>query len=305
MKRVESYTSCMHTHVRYFVYEPQVILRVKGIVQVHHGLGEHAERYDHFASFLSNQGYVVVVSDFVGHGKSLIDFEQGYFGEQGGPKHLIKDMHRLIAIMRRQYPDAPYFLMGTDFGATLIRKYVSTYGDYVDGVILLATRVKVDYKLVKIAYIKMMKKIKGPLFKSEEYFKWLQRINNKKLGHNSIDAEWMTSDKNERKKFLKDPMTHFTYTLQGYQDIVEAITEVNTDESISKMPTYLSVYICNGEDDPVGKHCEELYQKYIKHGITDLTYEVFKERRHYLLFEKDKKEVYNHVLNWLNARTYL
>ena len=39
-------------HVRYYVYEPKVVLRVKGIVQIHHGLGEHADNYDHFASCL-------------------------------------------------------------------------------------------------------------------------------------------------------------------------------------------------------------------------------------------------------------
>ena len=52
MKRSATYVSCMHVHVRYYVYEPKVVLRVKGIVQIHHGLGEHADNYDHFASYL-------------------------------------------------------------------------------------------------------------------------------------------------------------------------------------------------------------------------------------------------------------
>ena len=47
MKRSATYVSCMHVHVRYYVYEPKVVLRVKGIVQIHHGLGEHADNYDH------------------------------------------------------------------------------------------------------------------------------------------------------------------------------------------------------------------------------------------------------------------
>ena len=85
MKRHAVFTSSMHISIHYFIYEPQVVLRVKGIVQIHHGLGEHAGRYEHFASFLASHGYVVVVSDFAGHGRSLIDFEQGYFGEHDGP----------------------------------------------------------------------------------------------------------------------------------------------------------------------------------------------------------------------------
>lgn len=80
----------MHVHVRYHVYEPKVVLRVKGVVQIHHGIGEHADRYEHFASYLLNQGFVVVVSDFAGHGKSLIDFEQGYFGKKMDQKTWLK-----------------------------------------------------------------------------------------------------------------------------------------------------------------------------------------------------------------------
>ena len=64
MKRTATYTSSMHISIRYYVYEPEVVLRIKGIVQIHHGLGEHADRYEHFASFLAARGFVVVVSDF-------------------------------------------------------------------------------------------------------------------------------------------------------------------------------------------------------------------------------------------------
>ena len=82
MKHEETYTSTLHTHVHFFIYEPQVIIRVKAVLFVQHDLNENASNYDHFANFMCDKGYVVVVSDMVGHGHSLIDFEQGYFGKQ-------------------------------------------------------------------------------------------------------------------------------------------------------------------------------------------------------------------------------
>lgn len=305
MKRISSYTSCMHTHVRYYVYEPKVVLRIKGVIQVHHGLAEHADRYEHFAAFMLNQGFVVVVSDFAGHGKSLIDFEQGYFGKQSGTDNLVKDMHHLQQIIRRNYPDVPYFMLGVDLGSALIRKYVTLYGDYIEGVILLGTLTKVEFKTLKKAYFYIMKKIKGPLYKPHSYFKSFHQRNNKKIFQSGSDIEWLTSDAQERKKFLKDPMTHFTYTLQGYHDIVNLILEVNSEESIAKIPTYLSVYIGSGEHDPMAKHDQQLVEQYKKQGIADLTYEVFPSKRHALLFEQDKRDVYLHILDWLNERTYL
>ena len=40
----------------------------KAIVHIVHGMSEHAARYDHFASWLNDNGIVVVSSDLRGHG---------------------------------------------------------------------------------------------------------------------------------------------------------------------------------------------------------------------------------------------
>lgn len=304
MKTVGHYTSCMHVHVRYYIYDPKVILRIKGIVQIHHGFAEHADRYDHIASYLANQGFVVVVSDFVGHGKSLIDFEQGYFGEKNGPQNLVKDMFHLVNIIRKRYPDEPYFLMGVDLGSVVIRKFVSEFGDYVDGMMLLGTPAQVEHDFMKRCYLKVMRTLKGPLYKADSYFHNWHKSLNKKVSEQET-AKWLTSDENQRHRYLNDPMTHFSYTIQGYRDIVHSIREVNSEESIMKIPHHLAIYIGIGEEDPMNKGLEKLVQKYKKAGIQDVTYEVFEKRRHALLFEVKYQEIYQSLLNWLNERTYL
>lgn len=304
MKRSAVFTSSMHISIRYYIYEPQVVLRIKGVVQIHHGLGEHADRYEHFASFLASRGFVVVVSDFAGHGCSLIDFEQGYFGEQDGPVHLIDDMHHLQMIVREKYPDAPYFMLGVDFGSILIRKYMSVYGDFIEGALLLGTPSQVDFFYLKCIYLRLLKIWKGPLHKAHQYSRYLRRRFNKKA-HTSSGMDWFTSDEHERRKFLDDPMAHFAYTVQGYRDIIHTIQEVNNEKSIMNIPSYLSIYIGIGENDPMGTHIKKLVEKYKKIPIEDLTLEIFDEQRHALLFEKDKKKVYNSIFQWLDERTYL
>ena len=304
MKRHAVFTSSMHISIHYFIYEPQVVLRVKGIVQIHHGLGEHAGRYEHFASFLASHGYVVVVSDFAGHGRSLIDFEQGYFGEHDGPIHLIEDMHRLQMIIREKYPDSPYFMLGTDLGSILIRQYMSDFGDFIEGALLLGTLSQVDFFYFKRIYLWLLKFWKGPAYKAQQYSRYIRHYLNKRV-HMTNDMDWLTSDEDERKKFLDDPMAHFAYTVQGYRDMTEMIKDVNSDKSIMKIPAYLSIYIGVGENDPMNAHIQKLIQKYKKIPIKDLTFHVFKGQRHALLFEKEKKKVYQSILDWLDERTYL
>ncbi len=304
MKRRAVFTSSMHISIHYFIYEPQVVLRVKGIIQIHHGLGEHAERYEHFASFLASHGYVVVVSDFLGHGRSLIDFEQGYFGEHDGPLHLIEDMHRLQMIVRERYPDSPYFMLGTDLGSVLIRQYMSDFGDFIDGALLLGTLSQVDFFYFKRIYLRLLKFWKGPAHKAQQYSRYIRHRLNKRV-HMTNDMDWLTSDEDERKKFLDDPMAHFTYTVQGYRDMTEMIRSVNSDKSIMKIPAYLSIYMAVGENDPMNVHIQKLIQKYKNIPIEDLTFHIFKGQRHALLFEKEKKKVYQSILDWLDERTYL
>ena len=54
----------------------------RGIVQIEHGIAEHIERYDDFARFLADNGFIVVGDDHLGHGKSIDNGgEQGFFAE--------------------------------------------------------------------------------------------------------------------------------------------------------------------------------------------------------------------------------
>ncbi|MCD7809807.1 MAG: alpha/beta hydrolase [Erysipelotrichaceae bacterium] len=304
MKYTDHYTSSMHVHVRFHVYEPKVVIRVKAVVNIIHGFGEHADRYDHFASYLMDQGFVVVVGDIVGHGQSLIDLEQGFFGEGNGAAHLIEDMYHLQEIIRRDYADVPYFMLGSDMGSVLIRKFASLYGDYVDGLLLLATPYKVPYYSLKQWYFNTLRMFKGPLGKTDKYFSFYHRNLNRHFhGHSPVD--WITSDVNEQKKFLDDPMSHFVYTIQGYKDIITLEHEVSKEESIAALPENLPIYLASGGDDPTCQNINKLYETYKRHKIEDVTLKIFPDKRHAILFESNKIEVYRDILNWLNDRTYL
>ena len=304
MKHTETYTSCLHTHVRFHIYQPLVVLRIKGIIQVHHGLCEHADRYDHFASFLANQGYIVVVSDFVGHGESLIDFEQGYFGEKNGSDGLVKDMFHLYETMRIRDEEAPYYMLGVDIGSLFVRKFISQYGDYVQGAILLETPGNIKHTKLNRSIIRLFKMTKGTRYHSKVLHNNFNRNNNRKA-HKMKKMSWYTSDHYQRQIYLDDPMTHFAYTIKGYEDILDTLIEVNSSSSIKSIPQYLPIYMGVGSDDVLSDNSHSLYLKYKKHGIEDLTYEIFEGFRHAILFETDRRAVYQSILQWLNERTYL
>ena len=299
MKIAETFTSHLHVRVRYYIYQPKVVLRVKGIVQIYHGRGEHADMYEHFARYLLDNGFVVVVSDIVGHGQSLIDFEQGYFGKEKGIDFLVKDIDRLQKIIRRRFDEAPFFMIGVDLGSLLVRKYISQYGEYIEGAMLLGTIANVKYAWIKKKYFDYLRVLKGPLYKNSMF----RRVFHK--GHNLKTEHWVTDDASEMQEYLNDPMRNFIYTTQSYRDFLSLISEVNSEASIEKIPDYLSLYIAKGKHDKIDHGMNKLIEKYKNRSIRDFTYHEFENCGHSLIFDSHKREVYRDIVKWLEERTCL
>ncbi|MHC1681504.1 MAG: alpha/beta hydrolase [Clostridiaceae bacterium] len=53
-----------------FVYCWDNVLNPKAVIQVFHGMAEHAGRYEHFAKHLNSNGFIVYINDHRGHGKT-------------------------------------------------------------------------------------------------------------------------------------------------------------------------------------------------------------------------------------------
>ena len=304
MKVTETYTSVLQAHVRFHIYSPEVILRNKAIISIHHGLTEHADLYESFAHFLVSKGFIVVVSDTIGHGKSLIDFEQGYFGEGNISKSLMEDMKHLFDVIRLRYPDLPYFLLGYDFGSTLVREFISEYGECVDGVILLSPYTRINDAFVKKAYLKISSLFYGQMHKPKLFYAFVNKMKNRRLNMKVHGLSWMAHENSLNELYLSDPMTHFVYTIKGYNEIFKMIELVNKDETINKTPKHLMMYIASGLEDPTIYKPEIIVDKYKKQGL-DVTYHLFKNRRHAILLEENRQEVYYDIYNWLNDHIFM
>ena len=93
-----------------YVWRPDN-MELKAVVQLVHGMVEHIERYDEFATRLTMKGYLVIGYDHLGHGASVEKEElYGYFAEHNGHNLLVKDMRKLYNRMKRKYKEIPYFI---------------------------------------------------------------------------------------------------------------------------------------------------------------------------------------------------
>src|SRR6476646_8457430 len=84
---------------------------LRGIVQLTHGMGEHALRYEPLAVALTARGFAVVAQDHRGHGATAGSPEQhGHLGPAGWPG-LVRDIGRLSERARADFPGVPLVLL--------------------------------------------------------------------------------------------------------------------------------------------------------------------------------------------------
>ena len=114
--------------------------QIKAILQIVHGMLEYVERYEDFANFLANQGFLVVGADLLGHGKTAAsDKDLGYFTEKDSSTILVRDVHRLKKIIQEENPGIPYFIIGHSMGSFIMRKYLAMYCKGIEGAILIGS----------------------------------------------------------------------------------------------------------------------------------------------------------------------
>ncbi len=131
-----SYKSADGTKIVAYRWDPEG--EPRAAVQLTHGMGEHAQRYDHVARALNDAGFVVYAQDHRGHGASGDPEAYGNLGK-GGWTALVDDIGLLSAQIRADHPGLPLILLGHSMGSFAVQQYLFDHSADVDGVVLTGT----------------------------------------------------------------------------------------------------------------------------------------------------------------------
>lgn len=290
-----------------YVYHwiPERDSEVKGVIQITHGMAEAAHRYKRFAERLTDNGYIVYAHDQRGHGETAKKLgEFGYIGKDGYNR-MVEDMREVTKeIRRREEENLPIILFGHSMGSFLTQRYISLYGDNIDGVILSGTSNSPGPILnigIRMAKREMDKS--GPKAKSNRLNDMSFGSYNKKFRPNRTDFDWLSRDEEEVDKYIADPYCGGVFTTNFYYHFFEGLQETFKRENLQGIPKDLPIYIFAGDKDPVGKMgrgVPRLVRTYKSLGIKDVTYKLYKDGRHEMLNETNRDEVMEDVLKWLN-----
>ena len=280
----------------------------RAVLQITHGMVEYIERYAVFAEYLTQNGFLVVGHDHIGHGHSVMDEEQlGYFAEKDPSGVLVADMHQLRRMIQQENPGLPYFMLGHSMGSFMLRKYLAVYGSGLAGAIIMGTGfVEAGKTGAGLILVRMLTRLEGGSSHSKAAQQLLYGPAYQGFdltGKNAADS-WLTRDTEMVKKYYADPRCTFTFTLNGYEGLLDAVRFSCKEENADKIPKTLPILLTSGGNDPVGdleKGVRKVQQLYQKVGIQDLDCIIYEGARHEILNEVNRQQVFADLCAWLKA----
>lgn len=282
---------------------------VKGILQIAHGVREHMGRYERFALYMAEKGFLVIGNDHLGHGETAAPYNKfGYFAPKDGSGYAVRDMRRVFLRAKKKYPDVPYILLAHSMGSFFARRYAANYGKELDGLILLGTGGKPRWMLRFGCFLlNVIESVKDEYSRSWIMEQVCFALYNCRISHRRTPVDWLSRSPKEVDRFQNDPLCQFTLTLNGYRSLFESIHYGQKWKNIRRIPKRLPILIMSGAEDPVGDYgrtVRTVAKWYKLAGIRDVTCRIYRDARHELLNEIEYEKAQQAIWKWIRERYY-
>ena len=253
-----------------------------GIVQIAHGIGEHARRYDAFARHLASIGFVVIADDHRGHGETGRRQHDGDLARLGklGPGGLLATeaaLRQLSGIARERHPGLPLVLFAHSWGSLMAQRILNEHPRTWDAVVL-----------------------SGSAFRTFRHME----SGNLNAGWATPEAngfEWLSRDGAVSRAFADDPLCFEADILKlfGVADGLRLFGKPG-----SGLAPDVPLFIVSGAHDPLsrGDGIRLLADAYRAKGVRDVTVKVYPDARHEILNETNRDEVFADVATWIQER---
>lgn len=260
----------------------------RAIVQLAHGVGEHARRYAPLAEALTREGYVVYAQDHRGHGNTSTSPEQhGVLGEDGWG-HLVEDYGRMSKLAVDAHPGLQLALVAHSLGSFAAQQYLLDHSDDVSAVVLSGTAV--------IDLLEPAMDLDAAMDLS---------MFNAPFQPQRTDFDWLSRDEAQVDAYVADPLCGFGLDVPGGKAMFVAARQLADPARVAGMRKDLPVYVVVGTMDPVNGAMalvNELVRRYEEAGLEDVTLVSYPEARHEVFNETNRDEVVAGVIAWLDEK---
>ena len=275
--------------------------KVRGLVQLAHGMCEHKERYQAFMEFLTSRGCLCVIHDHRGHGASVRSAEDlGYF-YKNGDGGVVQDLHQITLWMRQKWPGLPLVLFGHSMGSLAVRAYADRYDKDIDALIVCGSPGENAAAGAGLVLIRLLSLLFGERHHSALVQKMTIGAFAKRFPSAEHPSSWISANVENVIAYEADPLCTFTFTLNGNRALLRLMRRAYNLSPTRGKPN-LPVRFFSGAEDPCApdeKGFWHAVEKMKQAGFTDVQGQLFPGLRHEILNESNRQEVFETI--WKDA----
>lgn len=250
--------------------------RLRGVVILVHGLGEHAGRYAHVAEQLNRWGFAVRGYDQCGHGES-----GGLRGSLPTDSRLLDDLADIVDSTRARMPQStPLIVLGHSMGGLVAARFASLALRPIEGLVLSSPALDPGLNPVQKLLLALLPKI----------------VPNLRVG-NGVKPQFISHDPAVVAAYRADPQVHDRISGRLGRFIATTGPEVLAAAPQWKIPTLL---LYAGDDrliDPQGS------RRFAVAAPTQVVTAIcFESLYHEIFNELDAKPVFAALQQWLDQK---
>ncbi|MCP2671411.1 alpha/beta hydrolase [Maricaulaceae bacterium EIL42A08] len=275
----------------------------RATVQIHHGLSEHAARYERFARHLAGRGFNVVAHDHRGHGATTADdAPAGVFASSKGWAAVIDDAQAVETAARQHFGTLPHIVFGHSMGGVIAMNHAQERKGEIAGLAVWNANLALGSRA---NLMRTVLGIEGLFKKATAPSTWMDALAFKAWGKQVKDArtdfDWLSRIPDEVDAYINDPLCGAPASISLWRDFIELVERGSDENRTRMMRLDLPIHMAAGGEDPAtdkGEAMDTLKARLYNARFIDATMRFDPKGRHETLNDEGYEQAMDDFANW-------
>jgi alpha-beta hydrolase superfamily lysophospholipase len=288
------------------LYVSQAKLTPRGVIQINHGLAEHAARYGRFAEVMAALGFHVYAHDHRGHGGTTApDAPARMFARTEGAAKVIADVAAVHDRIAADHPGLPVIAFGHSMGGLIALNFVLRHSARVAAAAIWnanfsaglpgnAARAVLAWERFRLG-----SDVPSRLLPKLTFGAWAKQIADRRT-----EFDWLSRDPAEVDKYVADPLCGWDASVSMWTDLFRLVFFGADDRNFAGVRRDMPLSHVGGEMDPAtegGKAVRQLAERMKGVGFSNVTTRVYAETRHESLNELNRNVITEDFAAWAGS----